>query len=55
MIHQFHKFFEFIFGGFLKFGPAVLRKASRRVKFPKKQKFEEIQGFSKLLSIAWTA
>ena len=34
---------------------ARLRKASRRVKFPIKQHFEEIQGFSKSLSIAWTA
>ena len=30
-------------------------KASRRVKFPIKQHFEEIQGFSKSLSVAWTA
>ena len=24
MIHQFHEFFEFIFGGFLKFGLALI-------------------------------
>ena len=35
---------------------ARLRKANcRRVKFPIKQHFEEIQGFSKSLSVAWTA
>ena len=30
MIHQFHEFFEIIFGGFLKFGPAVQRRRARR-------------------------